>query len=433
MPLRYPLKPAEKPAAATPPGAGLRPPTQPPAAAGALHRASGPGPALAKALVCALALALAACSAPRGLVKLEQPRPRAWEDDGVPGALEKAVRQSVRYYARLPANTPLRYGALVYTPAEMIRSMELFLTLWRDSSDKGRFDRAIRQKFHLFESTARRGPNLFTGYFEPVIPASYQPEGGLDTPLYAKPPNLVEIDLGLFGKSFPPKILVGRIEGGRVVPFYSREEIQQADALRGVATPLAYVNEVDLFFLQIQGSGVLQMDDGRELQVGYDARNGHPYRSIGALLIRTEKMLREEVSMQSIRRYLEQNPAAARAVLFSNPSYTFFRLLEEGPLGNINVPLTPGRSLALDHRLFAKGGLAYLEGDFPLFGDPGQTRPFRRFMLVQDTGGAIRGHGRGDIFFGRGVVARWSAGHLKHPGRLFLLVAKKEFLPPPPQ
>lgn len=133
--------------------------------------------------------------------------------------------------------------------------------------------------------------------------------------------------------------------------------------------------------------------------------------------------------MQSIREYLAREPEAVRSLLDTNPSYVFFQAREDGPLGNLNFPLTPGRSLAMDFRLFPKGGLAYLQAEQAVFGDSVATRPLQRFMVVQDTGGAIRGHGRADVFWGKGPEAEWAAGHMRYPGRVFLLVAKKEFLP----
>jgi len=139
------------------------------------------------------------------------------------------------------------------------------------------------------------------------------------------------------------------------------------------------------------------------------------------------------VSMQSIRDYLRTHPEAVDPLLYSNPSYVFFGPRDEGPLGNIRVPLTPRRSIAADRRLLPKGALAYVVVEVPVPDDPETTRTMRRFMLVQDTGGAIRGHGRADIFWGGGDEAEWIAGHQKHGGRLFLLAAKKDFLPPPPE
>jgi membrane-bound lytic murein transglycosylase A len=165
------------------------------------------------------------------------------------------------------------------------------------------------------------------------------------------------------------------------------------------------------------------------VKVGYAASNGHPYRSIGAVLVRNDAMPLEAVSLQSIRAWLHEHPEQRQRVLFANPSYVFFQVRDEGPLGNLRVELTPGRSLAVDQRLIPAGGLAYVVTEAPQPGSTEQTQPVQRFMLAQDTGGAIRGHGRGDLFWGAGPDAEWIAGHQKHAGRLLLLVAKKEYLP----
>lgn len=379
-------------------------------------------------LAAALVMALSACTTPRGLVPVEAPEARTWQDDGAFEPLATAIERSIGYYERLPPDTVFHYGALRYSPREMIASLELFLRIWRTSADAAERNARIAASFEVFESIARDGDNLFTGYYEPIVRGSHMPAGPLDTPLLARPASMVEVDLSLFGDDLPRRRLVGRLEDGRLRPFYSRQEIHEHKAVDDIATPIAYVDKVDLFFLQIQGSGVVEFPDGERIKVNFNGSNGHPYRSIGAVLVQRDIMAREEVTMQSIRDYLARHPDAVLPVLYENPSYTFFRVVDEGPLGNISVPLTPERSIALDHRLFPKGGLAYVELNVPRADDPQATRPFRRFMVVQDTGGAIRGHGRADIFFGQGDAAETVAGRLRHPGRLWLLVAKKSVL-----
>jgi len=373
-----------------------------------------------------LTLFLAGCSS-TGLVHFSDPEDMRWSDDHTLASLEAAVEQSIIYFRKLPENAAFKYGKHSYSPGELIKSHQLFITLRRTYPNLQDFTQQISEKFHFFESKAEK-ENLFTGYYEPILRGSPTPTAQLNTPIYPRPDNMVEINLSEFGDDLPSRKLIGRIEGQQILPFYSRREIQGKRPLRGKLKPIAYVNEIDLFFLQIQGSGIVEMSNGKIIRVGYHAHNGHPYRSIGAKLIRDDVMTLEEVSMQSIRDHLRKNPERVRSILYSNPSYVFFRLLDGPPLGNINVPLTPGRSLAADHWLLPKGALAYLASEAPLFGETEGTRPFTRFMLIQDTGGAIRGHGRGDIFFGQGPEAEWRAGHMKHTGRLFVMVAKKEFL-----
>lgn len=380
-------------------------------------------------LPCLLAslLALASCSAPRGFVSIEDPDSSTWMDDGSSASLIRAIEGSISYYRRLPPSARIPFGKLRYSPQEMIRSHQLFLALWQRVKDPDAFGRLLLERFHVLESISVEGDNLFTGYFEPIIPGGTQPSPGRDTPVYSLPDDLVKIDISRFGAEFPRRTLVGRLEDGFVLPYYSRGEIEEGEVLKDVAEPLAYVNQVDLFFLQIQGSGLVRLQDGTELRLNYAASNGHPYRSLGAEMIKRELMTLENVSMQTIRDYLNANPKAVSPLLSTNPSYTFFRRVEQGPLGNIEVPLTAGRSLALDHRIFPKGGLAYIETEATLFADR-STLPMLRFMLIQDTGGAIRGHGRADVFWGKGIKAEWKAGNMKHGGRLMLLAAKKSYL-----
>lgn len=383
--------------------------------------------ALVVACLLAGLAAVASCTSPRGFVPIEEAEASGWVDDGTSESLVRAIEGSISYYRRLPPGAVIPFGKLRYSPKEMIRSHQLFMAMWREGLNPEEFSRLLLERFHVLESISRAGENLFTGYFEPVIPGRLKPVKGMATPIYSLPTDLVKIDLSRFGDNLPRQTLVGRLRDGFVLPYYSRKEIQRQDALKGVAEPLAYVNEIDLFFLQIQGSGIVRLRDGRELRVNYAAGNGHPYRSLGAEMIKRDLMRLEDISMQTIRDYLNKNPQAVRPLLNSNPSYTFFRKVDQGPLGNIEVPLTPGRSLALDHRIFPKGGLAYIQTEAALFADRA-TLPLRRFMLVQDTGGAIRGHGRADVFWGKGVKAEWAAGNMKHTGRLLLLAAKKSYL-----
>jgi membrane-bound lytic murein transglycosylase A len=212
------------------------------------------------------------------------------------------------------------------------------------------------------------------------------------------------------------------------VPYDSRDDIVYRKSLKGRADPIAYVNGIELFFLQIQGSGLIRLKDGTILRVNYAQKNGRPYRSIGSML--SDKIPEEKMSMQSIKGYLYGHPEEVRDILSYNQSYVFFRVTEEGPLGNIDVPLTPMRSLAMDNNEIPRGGLVYIQTDLPVIEEGRITgwKSVKRFGLVQDTGGAIRGHGRVDIFLGHGSEAEIAAGHLKQRGRIFLLVAKKEFL-----
>lgn len=394
-----------------------------------------PGGAWWGFLFCLL-FSLGACAPGAGLYALpfrgvETP---ALRDDLGFRDLPAAVNQSVRYYRRVPPGKIFRYGELEYTAREMEASARLFLDIVENLEGEER-RRSIREKFHFFESRNDSGGAFFTGYYEPLLDGSLERSEKYRAPLYAVPPDLLTIDLtpwietGLLPKDLENRKLRGRASGKGVVPYDEREEIYYGASLEGRAEVLAWVpDHVDLAFLQIQGSGVISLEDGSRLRVNYADQNGHPYRAIGRLLL--DSIPREEMSLQRIRDYLRSHPEEVRDILNYNPSYTFFRLVEEGPLGNIEVPLTPGRSVAMDYRLVPGGGLVYFETSYPPGSLPGVAGavPFSRFGVVQDTGGAIRGHGRVDVFWGSGAEAEVIAGPMKEEGRVFLLAARKEYL-----
>jgi membrane-bound lytic murein transglycosylase A len=186
---------------------------------------------------------------------------------------------------------------------------------------------------------------------------------------------------------------------------------------------------VKAFFLHVQGSGAIHLPDGRLLRVGYAGKNGRPYRSIGQYLIEKGEIAPEAMSLQAIEAYLEEHPERIEEVLWHNESYIFFRKIDKGPVGSISVVLTAGRSIATDPAFYPRGGLAFLKTQQPVLDDSGEVtgwKPLNRWVLNQDTGGAIKGYGRVDLFAGSGKEAEWVAGRLKHSGMLYFLV-KKEF------
>lgn len=266
---------------------------------------------------------------------------------------------------------------------------------------------------------------LFTGYYEPELNGQLTRGGDFQTPLYLKPDDMVTIDLGEFRDDLKGTKLVGRVSGDRVKPYFNRAEIEDG-ALADRDLELVWVDDaVDAFFLQIQGSGRVVLPDESVLRVGYAATNGHPYFAIGRELIARNILTRETVSLQSIRKWLHDHPDEADAVMNTNASYVFFQPLkvdpndpDAGPLGSQGVPLEPGRSLAVDRRFHAMGVPVWLETRDPMNAD----RKFRRLMVAQDTGGAIRGPVRGDIFFGPGEEAALYAGHMNRLGRKYILL-----------
>ena len=274
-------------------------------------------------------------------------------------------------------------------------------------------------------SFAGRATGLFTGYYEPTLRGSREPKAPYMTPLYGLPKDLINVDLGQFSEELQGKRIVGRLQGRRLTPYTERQGIV-AGALAGRGLEIVYVDDpVDAFFLQIQGSGRVQLGDGGEVRLGYAGGNGRRYYAIGRELIKRGILSKENVSMQSIRTWLSANPEQGREVMDLNASYIFFRELKgAGPLGALGVALTPGRSIAVDRRLIPLGIPLWLQASRPAADANSENRPLHRVVLAQDTGGAIKGGVRGDMFWGHGPDAAAIAGRMKNAGQWFLLLPK---------
>jgi membrane-bound lytic murein transglycosylase A len=295
------------------------------------------------------------------------------------------------------------------------------------AADARAFFESWFQPFRVSDSGNPTG--LFTGYYEPVLHGSRQERGPYQVPLHAPPPDLLRIDLGRFNPDLAGQAIWGRFADGAFVPYYSRAEIDQG-ALAGRKLELLWVDDpIAKFFLQIQGSGQVRLDDGSVVRVGYAAQNGRPYRAIGRDLIEIGALPREQVTLQTIRGWLRAHPTDAAAMMARNPSYIFFEehpelAAEDGPLGSQGVSLTAGRSLAVDRRFLPLGAPIWLDTSAPLPDRPDQAAPFRRLLIAQDTGGAIKGVVRGDIFWGAGEAAEAIAGRMRAEGGLALLLPK---------
>ncbi|HVW64699.1 MAG TPA: murein transglycosylase A [Nitrosospira sp.] len=285
---------------------------------------------------------------------------------------------------------------------------------------------ALRQFFesrfipHQVLNPDGSGEGLITGYYEPLLRGSRKQSGKYRYPLYTTPDELLVIDLGTVYPELKNMRLRGRLEGRKVVPYYSRKEIESEPA-RLQGKELFWVDDVvDLFFLQVQGSGRLKLENGETVKVGYADQNGHPYRSIGRLLVERGELSVEEASMQGIRAWGQRNPAKLAGLLRENASFVFFRELPpgvSGPLGSLGVPLTAGRSLAVDTRVIPKGAPVFLSTTWPA-----TDKQLSRLMVAQDTGGAIKGNVRADFFWGFGAEAGDQAGKMRQQGRLWVLM-----------
>lgn len=366
----------------------------------------------------------------RPLVLVEGSDVPAFEDDLDRESLRNAISWSMDFFRRLPEDRLFEYGEDQYSTDHLIKSMETFLYLLDEAEDMEELADLVRQRFNVYQSVGldSRGTVLYTGYYEPILEGSLVPNEKYRWPLYQRPDDLMEIDLEFFHPRFKGERIVARYDGSRVVPYFNREEIDGNGMLSGRGLEIAWLADaIDVFFLQIQGSGQIILEDGARIRVNYSASNGRPYRSIGGLLIEQGIITREEMNIPRLKEYLRENPGQREEILNYNESYVFFRVVEEGPLGNIEVPLTTGRSIATDSRLFPKGALVYISAEKPIIDNSRAIVgwvPFSRFALNQDTGGAIRGPGRVDLFWGSGEAAGIPAGHMKTEGKLYFLVEK---------
>ena len=360
-----------------------------------------------------LALALlVSCrvATPERVVEAE---PLVIHDDLDPGSLRQAAQRSLEYFAKIPGARIIAERPRKITARQAKESLASLLELTEPWNEPRKLSQAIHARFDLVPSAADQAERdiLVTGYYRPVIDGSLTPSGVYRFPIYKKPTDLVESP------------------GGAPAPYFSRREIDVLGRLRGKGHEIAWVKDpVELFFLHIQGSGIVRLENGRTLQLNFAAANGRPYTSIGKILIDEGKLRAEEVSAARLRQYLRERPEERERLFVRNERYVFFRFVDSGPLGSLNVELTPGRSVAADASYFPAGAAALLVGRRPVVDGAGNLagwRPFSRFVLVQDAGAAIRGPQRLDLYFGSGDEAGGPAGFMNSRGRLYLVLRKK--------
>jgi membrane-bound lytic murein transglycosylase A len=357
-------------------------------------------------------LASTATAPPTAAPRPAAPRPTSafdalpgWRDDNLAEALP-ALRRTCERLLRVPDDRPVGPGGLAGAASYWKAACRALPPPEADAAAA----RAYFERSFVPVSVASGGSDrgLFTGYFEPELRGSRTRSRRFRVPLYARPSDLV---------TPTPQHGTGRRVRGRLRPYWTRAQIA-AGALRRTARPLVWVDDaIEAFFLEIQGSGRVTLDDGAVLRVHYDASNGHAYVPLGRVLIERGALERSAVSLQSIRAWLAAHPTEAQAVMNRNPSYVFFHESARGATGSEGVVLTAGRSMAVDPRFIPLGAPLFLDLA-PLEG----VGPIRRLVVAQDTGGAIRGAVRGDLFWGAGPDAYDRAGRMRQQGRYWLLV-----------
>ena len=363
--------------------------------------------------------------------------PPGLRDDEAAQTLLDAIDLSLKKYAESAADQAQRFGADAVPVARIVSSLEDFRSRLAELGLSEEFFRYVRENFVFYASAA---PQVtFTGYYEPLLRGSRRESPRFPYPLYGRPGDLVTVDQKqyYFYKDQPnlPQIK-GRVDGNRLVPYFTRDEIDFQSRLAGRGLEIVWVDSlVDIFFLHIQGSGVVQLEDGSRVFVGYADQNGHPFRSIGKFLLDRQYIDRGQLSLQGMKSFLKEHPERIPETLIANPSYIFFQVNQQSATGTFGTRLTPGRSIASDQRLFPLGALAWIECEKPLF--DGEKRvvgweKFGRFVLNQDTGGAIRGADRVDLFTGHGELSELVAGSMKQKGTLYFLLKKEPASESPP-
>lgn len=366
--------------------------------------------------------------------------------------LKKAIKSNIEYIkqsGRMPSE--LSFGKTKLSKKQYIRSLELLI---ENSSSMQNFTSNIKNNFDLYEVYGNEdwAEIKATAYYSPVLTGSYKKTKELSQALYLSPQDMVYIDVDAYIEDFPKwkivkeqvleqksgrALIKGRITkdnngSKKIVPYYSREKIDGKKSPYSSKEVIVYVDPIKAFFLHIQGSGIIKLKNGKQFTVAYANQNGYPYIAIGSLLL--DKIPKEKMSMQAIEKHLKTlSKKEMQDLLNQNPSYIFFKKVDSKPLTYLGNEVIDGRTVATDNGLFPKGTLAYLEFEKPIFENKKSQEPIEwkktsRFVLDQDTGGAIRGTGRLDLYVGSGDEAGQFAGVMKNPAKLYYVVPKADYL-----
>lgn len=345
-------------------------------------------------------------------------------DDLDRSSLITALERSLSFLRTLQPATRYRFGVTVVRAQQLHDSLAYLRHLLLTEGDDTTLRQRITEDFVFLSagpSQADQPSALITGYYQPIFAGSLQRQPPYLYPLYSPPGDLVvRSQLGNSAQ-------IGRLLGNTLTPYWTRREIEEGNLLRG--NELVWLRDpFDAFTLHVQGSGIIRLPDGNQRGVHFAQRNGHPYTSLGTYLVKSGRMQLADVSMDAIRAYLESHPQERQSILWQNDSFIFFDWSPPGPaIGNLNLELTPGRSVAADQRIYPPGSLLYVQTRRPVManGQVVEWRELRRLLTVQDTGSAINGPGRLDIFWGTGAEAGMEAGQMKEAGSVVLLLLRE--------
>ncbi|MBI3268489.1 MAG: MltA domain-containing protein [Planctomycetes bacterium] len=360
---------------------------------------------------------------PDGAVALEKLTDPALYPDFAPGfedreSLLHAIDQSLSYFKHKSSQKYFPY--LDVTHERCLRSLHSFRALLASVGSGTELNDRIRADYDVYRSVGWDGSGtvLFTGYCTPIYKGSVTRTETYRYPLYRRPKDLV---------SQPDGTPLGRKTETGTVPYFTRAEIEDGRLLAGKGLELVYLADpLEVYIIHVQGSARIQVADGRELRVGYAGKTDKPYKSIGMALIQDGKFAKQELSLTRIKRYFHEHPEDLSKYLQQNESYVFFTENKGGPFGSLGVPVTTRRSIATDKQVYPRGNLAFVETTVPVLGGGGEIvpQPFHRFLLDQDTGGAIRSAGRADLYLGVGPDAELLAGHTTYEGRFYYVFLK---------
>ena len=350
-------------------------------------------------------------------------KPAEWDEvDGLSASHAGADDLNLAWPAWLQSCTALVKKPMWKNACDTANSLNLQTNNNPDSDSVRAY---FRQNFSVYKTTNVDGAEsgLITGYYQPILKGSRTKSAKYPFPLYTTPPDLITVELdGLFPE-LKYKRVRGRVVGNKLVPYFNRAEIETDNSpIKG--RELVYIdNIVDVFFLQIQGSGVVQFENGEQVMVGYADQNGHTYNSVGRLLIERGELTSANASMAGIKNWVKNNPLRFRELLNNNPSFVFFRELPSGlpgPIGALGVPILAERAVAVDPKFVPLGAPVFLSTT-----QPNNNKPLKRLMMAQDTGGAIKGGVRADFFWGAGAEAGAKAGAMKQSGKIWVLLPKE--------
>jgi len=372
---------------------------------------------------------------PPSLIRCE---PIEFKDDLTEKDLKTAIKHSLKYYEGVPQHRKIMYGKEAISKKQITDTLEDVLASLNKLGLTSKFYAHINKNFTWYKTSA--DTVLFTGYYLAALNGSRKKTNKYKYPLYKNPDDLCLIYLKQFsfykrlkeenpGLKGLPGVIKGRLTNKTIVPYYTKHEIDYENKLKGKGLEFVWVDSpVDRFFLQVQGSGIVQFEDGTNMRVNYAQSNGQTYKSIGKMLIKKGILTEENVSMKTIRAHLHENPDQVKPVLTHDPSYVFFRTVKGGPYGCFGVPVTQYRSIATDRKCFPAAGIAIIKTEKPVFNKDGEItkwETFTRFVLNHDTGGAIKSPARVDLYCGFGELNEKTAGHMKQDGTIYFMLKKQ--------